>query len=285
MSFSRKRAATIVVAFFRRPGEDNCTGNLRRRKSEKRGFRLTPLSSRIPKREKRRILVRDIGGDRFEPESSAAELGRRGRFLPEKQFVHVVGDVYFTIDENGKCRACEKGARCRVVSVPVLDLDLRPRVPVDWRALTNRDPSEICWREEFEKIVKYCHRRLGDLTAKEIEELRTILQEVPPESRHAKVLKNYGEALEAASLASMWSWGKSENSAPVTSMTFQRNVMPDSGSRTPLPPERDKWIEEKTKTPTLRALCEKLCEDLKLVQWVPQKQVEKWIKEIIKRRG
>jgi hypothetical protein len=242
-----------------------------------------PLSSRIPKRERRKILVRDIGGDRFEPESSASELGRHGHFLHEKQFVHVFGDVYFTIDENGKCRACEKGARCRAVLVTVLDL--RPGVPVDWRALTTRDPSEILWLKEFNGIVKRCRRRVPDLTTEEIEELRKILQEVPRESRHAKVLKNYGETLEAASLASMWRWGKSENPAPVTAMTYQRDLTPDSGTCAPLPPEREEWVEEKTKTPTLRALCEKLCEDLKLVQWVPQKQVEEWIKEIIKRRG
>ena len=52
-----------------------------------------------------------------------------------------------------------KGAHCRVVVVSVLDL--RPRVPVDWRALTTRDPFEIVWREEFNEIVKYCRRRIS----------------------------------------------------------------------------------------------------------------------------
>jgi hypothetical protein len=81
-------------------------------------------------------------------------------------------------------------------------LDLRPRVPVDWRAFTTRDPSAIVWGKEFNEILKYCRRRIGDLTAEEIEELRKIMQEVPPESHHGKVLKNYGEALEARSLGS-----------------------------------------------------------------------------------
>jgi hypothetical protein len=247
------------------------------------------VSSRIPKRDKRKILVRDIGGYRFEPESRAPELGKYGHFLRGKQFIHVFGEVYFTIDENGKCRACEKGARCRTVPVPVLDL--RPRVPVDWRALTNRDPSEIFWLEEFEKIVKYCRRRIGDLTANEIEELRTILQEVPPESRYAKVLKNYSEPLKPGALASIWHWKKSEHPAPVTTIKYEPNQAPDSGIRAPRPPERDKpQLEERTKAPTLQESREKLCEDLKLVQWVPQstpiaRRVEEWIVEIVKRRN
>jgi hypothetical protein len=246
------------------------------------------VSSRIPKRDKRKILVRDIGGDRFEPESRAAELGKHGHFFRDKQLVHVFGDAYFTMDENGKCRACKTGAHCRTVPVPVLDL--RPRVPVDWRALTTRDPSAIVWLKEFNEIVQYCRRRIGDLTAKEIEELEKIMQEVPPESRHAKVLKKYGEALKPGSLASMWHWEKSEHPAPVTSITYQPDPAPGSGIHPPLSPERDKrQVEDKT-TPTLQESREKLYEDLKLVQWVPQtapipKQVEEWITEIIKRRS
>jgi hypothetical protein len=247
------------------------------------------VSSRIPKRDKRKILVRDIGGDRFEPESHGAELGKHGHFLRDKQPVHVFGDAYFTIDENGKCRACKKGANCRTVPVPVLDL--RPRVPVEWRALTTRDPSAFVWLKEFNDIVKYCRRRIGDLTSEEIEDLRKIMQEVPPESRHAKVLKKYGEALEARSLANMWHWHKGEHSAPVTSVTYQADPAPDSGVRAPRPPERNqRQVEAKTRTPTLRASREKLCDDLKLVQWVPQtapiaKRVEEWITENIKRRS
>ncbi len=248
------------------------------------------MSSRIPKRDKRKILVRDIGGDRFESESRAAELGKHGHFLRDKQLVHVFGDTYFTMDENGKCRACEKGAHCRTVPVPVLDL--RPRVPVDWRALTTRDPSEIVWLKEFNEIVKYCRQRIGDLTAEEIDELRRIMQEVAPESHHAKVLKNYGEALKPESLASMWHWEKSEHPAPVTSIDVSAGPGARLWSlRPPRPPERDKrQVEEKIKTPTLQESREKLCEDLKLVQWVPQttpiaRQVEEWITEIIKRRS
>jgi hypothetical protein len=264
-------------------------GNLRRRESEKqRRFRLTVVSRRIPERDKRKLLVRDIGGGRFEPESRASELGKHGHFLRDKQLVHVFGDTYFTIEENGKCRACEKGACCRIVPVPVLDL--RPRVPVDWRALTTRDPSTIVWLKEFNEIVKYCRRRIGDVTEKEIEELGKIMQAVPPESRHAKVLKNYGEALKPGSLANMWHWEKSERPAPVTSITYQPEPAHDSGVRPPRPPERDKRrVEEKAKPPTLQESREKLLEDLKLVQWVPQtapipKRVEEWIEKVNKRR-
>jgi len=247
------------------------------------------VSSRIPKRDKRKILVRDTGGDRFELEPRAAELGKHGHFLRDKQPVHFFADTYFTIEGNGKCRACEKGAHCRIVPVPVLDL--RPRVPDDWRAFTTRDPSAIVWQEEFNEIVKYCRQRIGDLTPDEIEELRKIAQEVPPESRRAKVLKSYGEALKPGSLASIWNWAKGEHPAAVTSMTYQADPALDSGVRPPRPPEREtRQVEEKTQTPTLRELREKLWEDLKLVQWVPQaapiaKQVEEWITEIIKRRS
>jgi hypothetical protein len=247
------------------------------------------VSRRIPERDKRKILVRGIGGDRFEPESRATELGKHGHFLRDKQLVHVFGDAYFTIEENGKCRACEKGSHCRVVPVPVLDL--RPRVRDDWRTLTTRDPSEIVWQEEFNAIVKYCRQRIGDLTPDQIEELRKIAQEVPPESRRAKVLKSYGEALKPGSLASIWNWAKDEHPAPVTSMTYQADPAPDSGVRPPRPPERHtRQVEATAKTPTLRELREKLSEDLKLVQWVPQaapiaKQVEEWITTIIKRRS
>jgi hypothetical protein len=287
--FRERDFRRFLFTFCHKSGDNEFRGNLRRRESEKhRGFRLAVVSSRIPKRDKRKILVRDIGGDRFEPESRAAELGKHGHFFRDKQLVHVFGDAYFTLDENGKCRACEKGAHCRIVPVPVLDL--RPRVPVDWRALTTRDPSAIVWLKEFNEIVKYCRRRIGDLTAEEIEELRKITKEVPPASHHAKVLKGYGETLKPRALASLWHWEKSEQ-APVTSMTYQPDPAPDSGVRTPRLPERDKrQVEAKTKTPTLQESREKLCENLKLVQWVPQtapisKQVEEWIKEIIKRRS
>jgi hypothetical protein len=264
------RFRRFLFAFCHRSGDNKNYGNLRRRETEKqRRFRPILVSSRIPKRHKRKILVRDIGGDRFEPESRAADLAKYGHFVQCKQLVHVFGEAYFTMDENGKCRACEKGAHCRTVSVPVLVL--RARVPDDWRALTTRDPSAIVWQEEFNEIVKCCRGRIGDLTANEIEELRKIMQEVPPESRHAKVLKTYGEALKPGSLASMWHWEKGEHPAPVTSMTYQADPAPDSGVRPPRPPERDKrQVEATTKTPTLRESRDKLCDDLKLVQWVPQ---------------
>jgi hypothetical protein len=257
------------------------------RSIEDSGSPPTVVSSRIPKRRERKILVWDTHGHHFEPESRATELAKHGQFLRHKQRVHVFADEYFTISAHGKCHACEKGAHCRAVRVSVLDL--RPRVTVDWRALTTRSPFEIVWLKEFNETAEKCRRRIGDLTPEELEALRKMMQQVPPESDRAKVLKDYGEALKPERLASMWHWENSEQLAPVTGISYQPDAAPDYGVRVPGLPERDKrQVEEKTKTPTLQESCEKMWDDVKLVRWVPQtieKKVEQWITEINKRRS
>lgn len=166
----------------------------------------------------RKILVRRGTHTFFEDEEKLDGFKKLTGFRwGGRACAHVCAGEFFLPDADGLCRACRKGGRCERRTVVVADLTHAAFAKSD--PAVRQRPDDIAARRQLEEMIdrlpaglgsrlrEFAAERWDALTSKEIEELRSITQDVPAEWRTKR-------AYTAA-----WHWDGSDEPEPATSIS------------------------------------------------------------------
>jgi hypothetical protein len=150
------------------------------------------VSTNFPKKP---VLIRRGRAERFVHHGRLKSY----RALPGARWVkpiatHFCDREFFAVDDDGFCRVCRMGGKCRPVKVSVLDITnaKTPYLPDIRRPLS---PDEVSVRSEIRQAIRWLPGELGRELRKfatahwdkfapdEIEELRRITRSAPAVTR------------------------------------------------------------------------------------------------------